>query len=206
MNLSLLKELTLLRESAEATSEKGSSVQDAKPHLNKISSMLFGKKCEPVVDDKRSKKPIFFGVANSKSKVHDARGKPMRLTFDNSTDSGEFEINSLTPLHIVDGGDLDKKIRALYKKHKVSSKKKTNYLDVGGEMVMREIHLGVSPTEHAVRLVRDFLKLIKGESVADEEPIAPVEDEEKPEKKEEPKKKEVKKEVPKKKETDDSDK
>ena len=177
MDLSLLKELTLLTEAAEATSENGDVVKAAKPHLNKISMMLFGKKCGPVVDEKRSKEAKYFGVSNARSKILGPKEKALRLTFDNSTDSGEFEINSLTPLHIVQGSDLDKKIRALYKKFKVNSKKKTNYLDEDGEMVMREIHLGVEPGEHAVKLVKDALKLIRGEKVEDEEPT--------PEKKEE---------------------
>jgi hypothetical protein len=176
--LSFLKELTLLKESAEATSEGGDAVKEAKPNLNKISMALFGRKCEPVVDEKRSKKAIFFGVSNTRSKILDAKGRGIKLTFDNSTDSGEFEINSLTPLKIVQGSDLDKHLNKLYKKFKVASKKKINYLDVDGEMVLREIHLGVSPSENAVKLVRDALKLIRGEN--------PSEDEEEP-KKEEPK-------------------
>lgn len=169
MNLSLLQELTLLNEAVEATSEKSEAVKEAKPHLNKISMMLFGKKCEPVVDEKRGKEAKFFGVANSRSKLQDAKGKSIKLTFDNSTDSGEFEINSLTPLRITQGGELDKQIKALYKKHKVASKKKINYLDIDGDMVLREIHLGTSPNEHAVKLVRDALKLIHGEKVEDDE-------------------------------------
>lgn len=168
MELSLLKELTLLSEAVEATSEKSDIVKAAKPHLNKISSMLFGQKCGPVVDAKRGKEAKFFGVANARSKLLDSKGRGIKLTFDNSTDSGEFEINSLTPLKIVRGGDLDKKIKALYKRHKVESKKKTNYLDVDGDMVLREIHLGVSPNEHAIKLVRDVLKLIRGEKLEDE--------------------------------------
>src|ERR1035437_8064094 len=179
-NMSLIKELLLLRE-AEATSEKGEAVKDAKPHLNKISTLLFSKKCEPVIDEKRSKKPIFFGVDNTRSKLVDAKGKSIRLTFDNSTDSGEFEINSLTPLKIVQGSDLDKQIRSLYKRHKVSSKKKMNYLDIDGEMTLREIHLGVSPNEHAAKLVKDLVKLIRGEKRSEEE--------------EEPKKEEPKEEI-----------
>jgi hypothetical protein len=167
--MNLLKELTLLKEAEEATSEHGETVKEAKPYLNKIAVLLFGKKCEPVTDPKRSKKPIFFGVDNARSKILDARGKGVKLTFDNSTDSGEFEINSLTPLKIVQGGDLDKQIKALYKKFKVSSRKKTNYLDVEGEMLLREIHLGVSPNEQTVKLVRDVLKLVRGEKVEDED-------------------------------------
>ena len=186
-------ELTLLKESAEATSEKGEAVKEAKPHLNKISTLLFSKKCEPVVDEKRSKKPIFFGVANTRSKLVDAKGKGIKLTFDNSTDSGEFEINSLTPLKIIQGGELDKQIKSLYKKHKVSSKKKINYLDIDGEMVLREIHLGTSPNEHAVKLVRDLVKLIRGEKIEDddEKPKEEPKEEEKP-KEEKPKPKEEK--------------
>lgn len=181
MDLSLLKELTLLKEAKEEKSpEMTDEVKEAKPHLNKIAGMLFGKKCEPVVDEKRGKEAKFFGVANTRSKLLDSKGRGIRLTFDNSTDSGEFEINSLTPLKIVQGGDLDKAIKALYKKHKVQSKKKTNYLDVDGEMLMREIHLGRSPGETAVRLVKDALKLIRGEKVEDEA-------EEEPKKKEEAK-------------------
>lgn len=167
--MEFLKELILLKESEEATSENGSAVKEAKPNLNKIAVALFGRKCEPVTDTKRSKKPIFFGVANARSRLLDPKGKGVKLTFDNSTDSGEFEINSLTPLNIVQGGDLDKKIRSLYKKFKVSSKKKTNYIDVDGEMVLREIHLGTSPAENAVKLVHNFIKLVRGESIDDEE-------------------------------------
>lgn len=161
--------LSLLKHLLESTDiAMSDEVKDAKPYLNRISHMLFGKKCEPVVDEKRGKEPKFFGVANTKSKIVDSKGKSIRLTFDNSTDSGEFEINSLTPLSIISGGDLDKKIKALYKKYKIQSKKKVNYLDQGGDLVMREIHLGRSPDEHAVKFVRDFLKLIKGETVEDE--------------------------------------
>jgi hypothetical protein len=178
MDLSLLKELTLLEEAKE---EKvpvlTDEVKEAKPNLNKISAMLFGKKCEPVVDEKRSKEPKYFCVANTRSKLLDAKGRGIRLTFDNSTDSGEFEINSLTPLKIVQGSDLDKAIKALYKKHKVQSKKKTNYLDVDGEMLMREIHLGTSPGEPAVRLVKDAIKLIRGEKVEDEAEEEPKKEE-----------------------------
>src|ERR1035437_57045 len=85
-NMSLIKELLLLKEAVEATSEKGEAVKDAKPHLNKISTLLFSKKCEPVIDEKRSKKPIFFGVDNARSKLLDVKGKSIKLTFDNSTD------------------------------------------------------------------------------------------------------------------------
>ena len=175
--MEFLKELILLKESEESTSENGSTVKEAKPNLNKIAVALFGRKCEPVTDTKRSKKPIFFGVANARSKLLDAKGKGVKLTFDNSTDSGEFEINSLTPLNIVQGSDLDKKIRSLYKKFKVSSKKKTNYLDVEGEMVLREIHLGRSPDESAVKLVHNFIKLVRGESIDDDEEEAPKKEE-----------------------------
>lgn len=194
--MNLLQELTLLKEAAEATSEKGEAVKEAKPHLNKISSLLFSKKCEPVVDEKRSKKPIFFGVANARSKLVDEKGKSIKLTFDNSTDSGEFEINSLTPLKILQGGELDKQIKSLYKKHKVVSKKKINYLDVDGEMFLREIHLGKSPNEHAVKLVRDLVKLIRGEKIGDEEDEEPKKEEE-PKEEAEPKKEKPKKEEPK---------
>jgi hypothetical protein len=36
-------------------------------------------------------------------------------------------------------------------------------------MVLREIHIGVSPDDAAVKLVRDVIKLIKGEHIDDEE-------------------------------------
>lgn len=168
--MQLLNELVQLLEEKMFNQDM---VDEAKPYLNKISSMLFGRKCEPVVDEKRSKEAKYFGVSNARSKLSDAKGKAIKLTFDNSTDSGEFEINSLTPLKIVQGSDLDKSIKALYKKHKVHSKKKTNYLDVDGEMVLREIHLGVSPDDAAVKLVRDAIKLMRGEPVTDDEEEKP---------------------------------
>ena len=178
MELSLLKELTFISESAETKIELTDDVKAAKPHLNKIASMLFNQKCGPAVDEKRSKEAKYYGVSNTRSKLLDDRGRGIRLTFDNSTDSGEFEINSLTPLKIKEGGDLDKKIKSLYRKYKVASKKKTNYLDVSGEIVMREIHLGTSPDESAVKLVRDAIKLIRGESVEDDVEEKPKKDEE----------------------------
>jgi hypothetical protein len=161
--MELLKELSLLAESLDE------NVKSAKPHLNKISMMLFGEKCGPVSDPKRSKEAKYFGVANTRSKIHDSKGRGIKLTFDNSTDSGEFEINSLTPLKIVKDSDLDKKIRSLYKRHKVHSKKKTDYVDVDGDVLLRELHLGEAPSESAVKLVRDTLKLIRGEKLEEPE-------------------------------------
>ena len=164
--MDIFKQLAIL---VEESIELPPEVKVAKPNISKISSMLFGVKPGPVVDKKRSKEAKFFGVSDTKSRLQDHNGKSIRLTFDNSTDSGEFEINSLTPLKIKKGSELDKKIKALYKKHKVSSSKKTNYVDVDGDLMMREIHIGQSPTESAVKLVRDAIRLIKGESVEDEE-------------------------------------
>lgn len=152
--------MELLLELLDTTSEESPDVKDSLGSINKIAGMLFGKEAGPVKDGKRSKKAKYFGVAHTKSFLKDAKDSPIKLTFDNSTDSGEFEINSLVPLKIERGSDVDKAIRKLYKEHKVSSKKKTNYIVVGDRTYLREIHIGHAVHKHAVALVKAALKLI----------------------------------------------
>lgn len=138
-------------------------IKESKPAANRIAHLLFKQKAGPVTDKKRSKLPIFWGVAHEESTVLNQKGDKIKLTFDNSTDSHEFEINSLSPLSIEKGSELDDEIKALYGKHKVRSSKKTNYTLRGGKTVMREVHLGVVLGDHAVDLVRDLCELIRSD-------------------------------------------
>src|ERR1039457_5543747 len=96
--------------------------------VDEIAQMLFKKNAGLVKDPKHDKDKDYLGVAHEKSLIRTQNGKPLHLTFDNSTDSGEFEIDSLTPLKIEKGGDLDREIKKLFSKHDVESKKNTSYV------------------------------------------------------------------------------
>lgn len=128
--------------------------------INKISKLLFNQESGPVKDLKRSKTADFWGVSHQKSIFKDEKGKQIKLTFDNSTDSGEFEINSLTPLKIKKGSNLDKSIKTLYKECNVKSEKKMNYIIIDNETVLREIHLGKNISNNEVEFVKSLIKLI----------------------------------------------
>lgn len=128
----------------------------SEPFVEKICKMLFvGADIGAVTDPKR--KGNFFGVANGRSVLFDEDGNHLTMTFDNSTASGEFELNSLTPLHIIKGSDLDLEIAKLHKEHDVKSSKKLGYIDKGGDLVLREIHFGKVLDENALNFVMDLL-------------------------------------------------
>jgi hypothetical protein len=135
-----------------------------KEHLlpvDAIAMMLFKKKAGIVIDAKRDKDKQYLGVAHERSTIKGSTGKPLHLTFDNSTDSGDFEIDSLTPLKIEKGGAIDKEIKKLFSKHEVDTKKKTGYVVKSDVAYLREIHLGTKLGRPAVRLVADLIKIIK---------------------------------------------
>ena len=139
--------------------------------VDAICQLLFKKKAGLVKDPKRDKDKDYIGVNHSVSSIKGPSGKPLHLTFDNSTDSGEFELNSLAPLQIEKGGKIDKAIKKLFSKHEVESKKKTNYTVKSEGVYLREIHLGKKLTRGAVKLVMDLIKLLKNtDDVEDEEP------------------------------------
>ena len=145
--------------------------------VDAICQLLFKKKAGIVKDPKSDKDKEYIGVDHSVSSIKGPTGKPLHLTFDNSTDSGEFEINSLAPLKIEKGGKVDKAIKKLFSKHEVESKKKTNYTMKSEGVYLREIHLGKKLTRGAVKLVIDLIKLLKNtDEVEDDEKDAPKED------------------------------
>jgi len=148
--------------------KKSEEVEKLLP-VDSISMMLFNQKAGIVKDVKRDKDKTYVGVAHEKSTVKDTNGKPLHLTFDNSTDSGEFEIDSLTPLKLVKGDDVDRAIKKLFVKYEVETKKKVGYVVKGDETYLRELHLGKKLGKPAVRLVGEFLKIIKSLSISDEE-------------------------------------
>ena len=150
-----------LLEESEASSVD--TVQDrvgSSVWVDKIADALFGIPTGPVVDKKRSPDPIFNGVDNKRSRLSTPNGKPLWLTFDNSTDSGEYEINSLVPLRVERGTEVDLKIHRLYKALKVRSKKRVEYVDLDGKTYLRELYLGENPNEASLKLVKAFMKLI----------------------------------------------
>jgi len=136
--------------------------------VDSIAMMLFRKKAGIVVDPKRDKDKKYIGVAHEKSTLKDSKGKALNLTFDNSTDSGEFEIDSLTPLKIEKGGAIDKEIKKLFSKHEVDTKKKTSYLVKSDSAYLREIHLGAKLGRPAVKLVSDLIKILKRQEGGEE--------------------------------------
>jgi hypothetical protein len=170
--------------------------KESRKFVNSITQVIFGMKAGPVIDKKRSKEPIFYGVAHERSRIQDANKRSLMLTFDNSTDSGEYELNSLTPLKITKGSDLDLAIHKLYKKHKVVSTKRIKYLQVGDDLVIREIHFGKEITERTVKMAKDLLKLFRGEQPDEEDDENEQPEEKEPEEKpEEPEEKEEKPKV-----------
>lgn len=132
----------------------------SEPFVEKICKMLFiGINAGAVTDPKR--KGEYFGVANGRSVITDQDGNNLTMTFDNSTTSGEFELNSLTPLGIVKGSALNQEVMKLYKEHDVKSSKKLGYIDKGGDLVLREIHFGKLLDENALNFVMDLLANLK---------------------------------------------
>jgi hypothetical protein len=129
--------------------------------VDSIAMMLFKQKAGEVKDTKRDKDKIYIGVSHEASTIKGSTGKVLHMTFDNSTDSGEFEIDSFTPLKIEKGSDIDKLIKKSYAKHELESKKKFSYMVKGGVSYLREIHLGKKLGKSAVRFVSDLLKIIK---------------------------------------------
>jgi hypothetical protein len=164
--------------------------------------LLFGQKAGIVKDPKRDKDKNYIGVSHEKSKIKGAGGKALFLTFDNSTDSGDFEIDSFTPLKIEKGGDIDKAIKKIFDKHELD--RGTGYVVKSEATYLRELTLGKKLGKSAVRVIADIIKLLKSgeEEVPEEEKDegdlkkdASKDKEEK--KKEEPKKKEAPKKEPK---------
>ena len=153
--------MKLLIQLIEALEEKAKEEENVLP-IDKIAMMLFNKKAGPVKDLKRSKEAEFLGVSHTRSLITDKAGKRMFLTFDNSTDSGEFEINSLTPLAIAKGSAADKQIRKLYTKHGVASKKKVGYsVQDDDTTIVREVHLGKTLGKNAVKFTSELLSILK---------------------------------------------
>jgi hypothetical protein len=142
---------------------KDPEVEKMRSFIDKIAKMLFGHDGDYVRDLKRSKDYKYYGVAHEKSKLKTDKHRHLKLTFDNSTHSGEFEINTLSPLKIQYNGETDKKIRALYRTFEIKSKKRTNYIMREGIPVLREIHLGKHIDKHTVAFVKEVLKLLKPE-------------------------------------------
>ena len=136
--------------------------------VDAIAMMLFKKKSGLIIDTKRDKSKSYIGVAHEKSQIRSQSGKSLNLTFDNSTDSEEFEIDSLTPLKIEKGDDIDKAIKKLFVKHDLGIKKGTGYILKGDASYLREIHLGKKLGKPAVKLVADLLKILKGLESPDE--------------------------------------
>jgi hypothetical protein len=139
--------------------------------VDRIALALFKKKAGLVKDLKRDKDKFYIGVQHESSSIKRPDGKPLYLTFDNSTDSGEFEIDSLSPLKIEKGDATDKKIRKLYTKHELESKKKIGYIVKGDVTYIREIHLGKVLSGSSVLFVNEFIKLMNslGEDLPKEE-------------------------------------
>lgn len=129
--------------------------------VDSIALLLFKKKAGIVTDPKRDKNKTYIGVSNEKSTIKNLTGKFLNLSFDNSTDSGEFEIDSLTHLKIEKDGDIDKEIKKLYSKHDIDTKKKIGYLVKSDVTYLREIHLGKILGRPSVKLVIDLIKILK---------------------------------------------
>jgi len=139
--------------------------------VDAIAMALFKCKAGIVIDAKRDKDKKYIGVSHEKSTIKGPTGKALNLTFDNSTDSGEFEIDSLTPLKIEKGGAVDKEIKKLFVKHDLDTKKKMSYMVKADSAYLREIHLGKKLGRPAVKLVTDLIKILKnleGEKASEE--------------------------------------
>lgn len=155
-------ELHFLAELLDLT-KGGNGVESMKDNIDYIARLLFSNiAAGPVKDLKRSKEAKFYGVNHAKSHLVDPSGKSLPLTFDNSTDSGEFEINSLVPLKIERGSAQDIKILGLYRKFGVSSKAKTTYIAHGDKIVLRAVHLGKEIGEETTRFAKALVKILKG--------------------------------------------
>lgn len=131
----------------------------SKPFVDKICKLLF-KHEGGIVYDRKHGDAAYYGVQHEESTIADDDGNRIWLTFDNSTASGEFELNSLTPLHIKRGGDLDLAIHKLYHAHRVSSKHKIKYIIRGKDAVIRELHLGKVLDEKTIRFIGDLRSLL----------------------------------------------
>jgi len=129
--------------------------------IDKIALILFKEKAGIVKDTKRDSTEVFIGVANTVSLIKGFNDKNLRLTFDNSTDSGEFEIDSLVPLKILKGSDIDKKIRRLIKIHEIKSKKKIGYIVKGEGTYVRELHLGKKIGDSTVAFIEAIVELFQ---------------------------------------------
>lgn len=137
--------------------------------IDAIAMALFRKKAGIVKDPKRDKDKDYLGVSHEKSVIKGSNGKPINLTFDNSTDSGEFEIDSLTPLKIEKGGPIDSQIKKLFLKHEIDTKKKMGYIVKSDVSYLREITLGSKLGRSAEKLVIDLLKILKQGSTDEDE-------------------------------------
>ena len=170
MELQFLAELLLLSEETESEVE-------GKEYIDQIARMLFSTTfAGPVKDTKRSKEAKYWGVAHTKSTLTDESGKSIPLTFDNSTDSGEFEVNSLVPLNIERGSEQDNKLHSLYRKMEIPSKNKVKYIAHGDKIVVREIYLGKEITETTVRFMKHVMHILTGTSEDDEVVAKPKEE------------------------------
>jgi len=143
--------------------------------VDAIAMMLFKQKAGIIKDPKRDKDKTYLGVAHTKSSIKGPTGKALPLTFDNSTDSGEFELDSLTPLKIIKGSDTDKAIKKLFSKHELDVG--TGYVVKGDETYLRELSLGKKLGRPAVKLVSDVAKLLKTLEGAEDKPEDEVKDE-----------------------------
>lgn len=134
----------------------------SKPFVDKICKTLFKIEGGTVYDLKHGDK-AFYGVQHKESTLSDDNGKALWLTFDNSTTSNEFELNSLTALHMKRGGDMDLAIHKLYHMHKIKSKRRVKYIIHGKDAVIRELHLGKTLDEKAIHFMNDFRALVMSE-------------------------------------------
>jgi hypothetical protein len=132
---------------------------ESKPFVDKICKLLFKHEGGTVYDRKHGD-TAFYGVQHEESTLTDENGNKLWLTFDNSTSSKEFGLNSLTPLHIKRGSDIDLAIHKLYNMHKLKSKHKVKYIIRGKDAVVREVHLGKDLNEKAVQFISDLRSLI----------------------------------------------
>ena len=137
--------------------------------VDSIAMMLFKQKAGLVKDPKRDKKKDYLGVSHQKSTIKTAEGRQLFLTFDNSTDSGEFEIDSLTPLKIEKGGDIDKQIKKLFTKYELETKSSTGYVVKSDVSYLREISLGKKLGHPAVKLVSSLIKILKQDGSSDKD-------------------------------------
>lgn len=129
------------------------------PFIDKICRLLFGISSGEVRDSKRAGE--FYGVANQLSSITDKNGNHLTLTFDNSTASGEFELNSLAPLQIIKGSQLDLELAKMHREHDIPSVKKLGYIQKGNETVLREIYFGKILDENAINFLVDLLANLK---------------------------------------------